>query len=133
MAESISDLKHGYYAAALGYTLEEAVAKSLSDLEYEFFSNPDAGGWTPPTGTNGQVLKYDANGNIVAGTDNNTTYTAASQAEIENAASTTARLVTGQRAAQAVAAYLNALPGKAAGAQLTVNAAGTGFEWVVPA
>lgn len=55
-------------------------------------------GWTPPEGTNGQVLKYDAEGNLVPGTDNNTTYTAISESEITAGTATTARAITGQRA-----------------------------------
>lgn len=43
-------------------------------------------------------------------TPTNTTYTAATQAEIENPASTTARLITGQRLAQGIAAYQVANP-----------------------
>lgn len=127
---SLSDLKRGYYAAALGYALEEAVSKSLNDLEYEFFSTPGAGGWEPPTGTNGQVLKYDASGNIVAGTDNNTTYSTMTQTEAETASSTAARVTTGQRQQQSALAALRAITGFGAGKTLKVDAAGTGFEWV---
>lgn len=59
-------------------------------------------GWTPPAGTNGQVLKYDANGVLVPGTDNNTTYTALSQAEITAGTATTARAITGAGSEQIV-------------------------------
>lgn len=52
----------------------------------------------------------------------NTTYTPASQAEIENAASTTARLITGQRMAQgAIAATASAIAAKANAADLTAH------------
>lgn len=102
MAEaSINDIKRGYYSAALGYTLGQAMTKSLSDLEYAFFSQaPPA---TPAT---------------------------LSQAQAEAPANATAGLVSGQRLAQSVTANLKAITGYGASKTLKVNAAGTGFEWV---
>lgn len=46
-----------------------------------------------PTGTNGQVLKHNGTG-WVAGTDNNTTYSAMSQAEADAGTATTSRVIT---------------------------------------
>ena len=52
----------------------------------------------------------------------NTTYTPASQAEIENASSTTARLITGQRMAQgAIAATASAIASKADSSELSAH------------
>lgn len=62
----------------------------------------EAGAWTPPAGTNGQVLKYDADGNLVPGTDNNTTYTEISSAEITAGTASTARAISGRRTQEIV-------------------------------
>lgn len=103
MAEaSINDIKRGYFAAALGYTLGQAMAKSISDLEYEFFSQ------APPVAP-----------------------VTLTQAQVEAPANTVAGMVTGQRLAQSVTANLKAITGYGASKTLKVNAAGTGFEWVV--
>jgi hypothetical protein len=58
----------------------------------------------PEGGTTGQVVKV-VDGAPAWAADANTTYTVLSQANAENASSTTAGLVTGQRLAQAIAAH----------------------------
>lgn len=50
-----------------------------------------------PSGSNGQVLKHNGT-SWAAGTDNNTTYSEISEANIENTSSSTAGLITGRRA-----------------------------------
>lgn len=123
MAEaSINDIKRGYYSAALGYTLGQAMEKSLSDLEYEFFSQAPT---LPAAGSNGQYLR--SNGTSWVSQAGPPTIT---QAQAENPADVIAGLATGQRIGQGTAGYLKSLPGYAAGKTLKVNAAGTGFEWV---
>ena len=50
-----------------------------------------------PSGSNGQVLKHNGT-SWAAGTDNNTTYSEISEANIENTSSSSAGLITGRRA-----------------------------------
>lgn len=69
-------------------------------------------------GTNGQVLKSNGTG-VTWQTDANTTYTALTQVQAEDPASTAAGLATGQRIAQSVAA--NA-PVKSAAGSITIPA-----------
>lgn len=90
----------------------------------------------PDGGTNGQVLKKDANGNNIWAADNNTTYQVITEAEFNGGSASTARTVSAvslNRDIQAkVISYLQSLDGFAAGAVLTVNSTGDGLEWVAP-
>lgn len=125
MAEaSINDVKRGYYAAALGYTLGQAMEKSISDLEYEFFQQTPPVG-LPAPGPSGQYLRSTG-----TAWTSQTAPGVLSQVQAESPADTTAGYASGQRLSQATIANLKAITGYGASKTLKVNAAGTGFEWV---
>lgn len=86
--------------------------ENIEDAPSEFppSAHEHAVGDIEATGTAGATTYLRGDGSWTTPPDTNTTYSTISQANIENPASTSSGLVTGQRAAQAVAAYLAANP-----------------------
>lgn len=88
----------------------------------------------PNGGTNGQVLKKNAEGGNIWATDANTTYSVITEAEFNTGTANTARTVSAVSLNRDIEAkvieYLSSLDGYAPGATLTVNTEGDGFEWV---
>lgn len=118
---TLSDAEIEFYRSVL----DDPDGKSINDLRYAYFlaaingdlPAPDTGpvevpGGIDATGTPSATTYLRGDGSWA--TPTNTTYSAMTQAEAENSASTTARLATGQRISQAVSAFLASVPGYSA-------------------